>query len=296
MVRPCAFGSNPETLATNAFQRVGQSPELAGLARRESDGVVARLERAGIQVVVAEDDPEPPRPDAVFPNNWLFLAHDGTAWLFPMLSARRRAERRQAVLDRLGGCGFAVAKVVDLSHWERQGLYLEGTGSMVLDHVHRVAYAALSPRTRRRPLVDFAARAGYHPHAFTALGPDGEPVYHTNVMMSIGPGFAVACLAVMPDEAERLRLRQSLEAAGRELIEIDREQMDAFAGNLLAMWRVEGGPLIGLSTTALTSLAPAQVRALERHGEIADCAIPTIEAYGGGSLRCMLAEVFLPRC
>ncbi|MFZ8887428.1 MAG: citrulline utilization hydrolase CtlX [Steroidobacteraceae bacterium] len=295
MVRPLAFGSNPETLSTNAFQQVGETPVIAERARHEFDGVVARLERAGLQVVVAEDEQEPLKPDAVFPNNWLFLAHDGSAWLFPMLSARRRAERRMAVLDRLKECGFKVSRVVDLSHWEQQGLFLEGTGSMVLDHVHRVAYAALSPRTRHRPLMEFAALAGYHPHAFTALGPDGEPVYHTNVMMSLGPGFAVACLAAVAEQGERLTLRQSLEAAGRELIEIDAGQMAAFAGNLLAIWRDRGGPVIGLSTTALRSLTPAQVRALERHGEVAECAIPTIEAYGGGSLRCMLAEVFLPR-
>ncbi|MFZ9967028.1 MAG: citrulline utilization hydrolase CtlX [Steroidobacteraceae bacterium] len=295
MVRPLAFGSNPETLSTNAFQQVGETPVIAERARHEFDGVVARLERAGLQVVVAEDEQEPLKPDAVFPNNWLFLAHDGSAWLFPMLSARRRAERRMAVLDRLNECGFKVSRVVDLSHWEQQGLFLEGTGSMVLDHVHRVAYAALSPRTRHRPLMEFAALAGYHPHAFTALGPDGEPVYHTNVMMSLGPGFAVACLAAVAEQGERLTLRQSLEAAGRELIEIDARQMAAFAGNLLAIWRDRGGPVIGLSTTALRSLTPAQVRALERQGEVAECAIPTIEAYGGGSLRCMLAEVFLPR-
>ncbi|MFZ9086850.1 MAG: citrulline utilization hydrolase CtlX [Steroidobacteraceae bacterium] len=295
MVRPLAFGSNPETLSTNAFQQVGETPVIAERARQEFDGVVARLERAGLQVVVAEDEQEPLKPDAVFPNNWLFLAHDGSAWLFPMLSARRRAERRMAVLDRLNECGFKVSRVVDLSHWEQQGLFLEGTGSMVLDHVHRVAYAALSPRTRHRPLMEFAALAGYHPHAFTALGPDGEPVYHTNVMMSLGPGFAVACLAAVAEQGERLTLRQSLEAAGRELIEIDAGQMAAFAGNLLAIWRDRGGPVIGLSATALRSLTPAQVRALERHGEVAECAIPTIEAYGGGSLRCMLAEVFLPR-
>ncbi|MFZ9127120.1 MAG: arginine deiminase-related protein [Steroidobacteraceae bacterium] len=295
MVRPLAFGSNPETLSTNAFQQVGETPVIAERARQEFDGVVARLERAGLQVVVAEDEQEPLKPDAVFPNNWLFLAHDGSAWLFPMLSARRRAERRMAVLDRLNECGFKVSRVVDLSHWEQQGLFLEGTGSMVLDHVHRVAYAALSPRTRHRPLMEFAALAGYHPHAFTALGPDGEPVYHTNVMMSLGPGFAVACLAAVAEQGERLTLRQSLEAAGRELSEIDARQMAAFAGNLRAIWRDRGGPVIGLSTTALRSLTPAQVRALERHGEVAECAIPTIEAYGGGSLRCMLAEVFLPR-
>lgn len=295
MVRPLAFGSNPETLSTNAFQQVGETLGIAELARHEFDGVVARLERAGLQVVVAEDEQEPLKPDAVFPNNWLFLAHDGSAWLFPMLSAYRRAERRMAVLDRLNECGFKVSRVVDLSHWEQQGLFLEGTGSMVLDHVHRIAYAALSPRTRHRPLMEFAALAGYHPHAFTALGPDGEPVYHTNVMMSLGPGFAVACLAAVAEQGERLTLRQSLEAAGRELIEIDAGQMAAFAGNLLAIWRDRGGPVIGLSTTALRSLMPAQVRALERHGEVAECAIPTIEAYGGGSLRCMLAEVFLPR-
>jgi hypothetical protein len=296
MVRPAAFGVNPETAASNAFQSLapagGRDREFA---MAEFDGAVAALQRAGVEVRVVDDTAEPPSPDAVFPNNWLSLHHDGTAVLYPMLSPLRRRERRRDVLAALEAQGFVLRRVLDLSGWEASGQFLEGTGSMVLDHRGRVAYACLSPRTCSRPLAQFCAELGYEAHAFRASGPAGEDLYHTNVLMSVAQDFSVACLDAVDDAAERRRLRERLAGGGRELVELDRSQMNAFAGNMLALHPAGGAPLVAMSATAWQALRPDQRRRLERHGGIVTAALPTIERCGGGSLRCMLAEVFLPR-
>lgn len=295
MVRPAAFGANPETAATNAFQAIDVAgPEVRDLARAESDTLAARLVAAGVEVVVLEDTPEPAKPDACFPNNWLSLHHDGTAVLYPMLAPSRRRERREAALTALTMRGFAVRRVVDLTRFEDQGAFLEGTGSLVLDHRAGVAYACLSPRTDPRPLAAFSRQLGYAALPFDATGPAGEAVYHTNVVMSIGEGFAVACLEAIPAASDRRRLRESLDATRREVLELDRAQMNAFAGNLLQLATAGGGRVIALSATALAALGPALRRALERHGELVAVPVPAIERHGGGSVRCMLAEVFLP--
>jgi hypothetical protein len=297
MVRPAAFGSNPETLASNAFQSGDAgSAAVAALARAEFDELARRLGAAGVEVIVVEDTPDPRKPDACFPNNWLSLHHDGTAVVYPLLAASRRLERRLELLTLLEMRGFALREALDLRSWERRGAFLEGTGSLVLDHVQRVAYACRSPRTHEAPLGEFAAALGYTPYLFDATGPAGVPVYHTNVVMSVGDGFAVACLEALTDDAERQRLRESLAAAGREVITLSRAQMQSFAGNLLAIATSTGGRVIALSATAWASLGPAERRALERCGEIVAVPVPTIERFGGGSVRCMLAEVFLPRC
>lgn len=296
MVRPASFGANPETAASNAFQQ----PGAAGARDREFamaqfDGAAETLQRAGVEVIIVDDAAEPARPDAVFPNNWLSLHHDGTAVLYPMLSPLRRRERRRDIIACLEARGFFVRRVLDLTSWESSELFLEGTGSMVLDHRARVAYASESPRTSPRPLAQFAEQLGYTPQLFHATGPAGEAVYHTNVVMCVGDRFATACLDAVGDAAERRRLRESLESDGRELIEIDRAQMNSFAGNALALRSTSGLPLVALSEAAWGSLEPAQREALERHGQIVTARLPTIERLGGGSLRCMLAEVFLPR-
>ena len=296
MIRPAAFGVNPETAASNAFQSaLGAGPRDREFAMAEFDAAASALERAGVEVIVVEDTVEPARPDAVFPNNWLSLHHDGTAVLYPMLSPLRRRERRRDVIAALEARGLVVRRVLDLSGWESSEVYLEGTGSMVLDHRGRVAYACLSPRTNPRPLEQFAAELGYLPHVFRASGPAGEDLYHTNVMMCVGATFATACLEAVGDPVERRRLRDRLEAGERELMEIDREQMNAYAGNMLALRAPDGTPLIALSATAWGALGPALRRRLEAHGNIVTAPLPTIERCGGGSLRCMLAEVFLPR-
>lgn len=296
MVRPAAFCANAETAATNAFQAAGLfGADLGDEARAESDALAAALDAAGVEVLVLDDTPEPAKPDACFPNNWLSLHHDGTAVLYPMLAPSRRRERREEALELVRQRGFVVRRVVDLTPFESQGAFLEGTGSLVLDHAARVAHACRSPRTHAAPLEAFARELGYAPQVFDATGPAGEAVYHTNVVMSVGEGFAVACLEAVADEDQRLRLHQSLEAAGREVLELGRAAMNAFAGNLLQLATREGGRVIALSATALAGLGPHLRGRLERHGELVAVPVPVIERYGGGSVRCMLAEVFLPR-
>lgn len=295
MVRPAAFGSNPETAASNAFQQGAPATRaIPEAARAEFDTLVSVLEAAGVEVIVLEERSSPALPDSVFPNNWISFHHDGRAVLYPMLSPLRRAERRADAVDVVRACGFECRGVVDLSGWETQERFLEGTGSMVLDHVRRTAYACASPRTCREPLEDFCMAFGYEPYLFTATGPAGEPLYHTNVMMGIGEHFALACLDAVPDLMQRRALENSLSASGRELLTIDRGQMNAFAGNLLALSGKEGNQVIALSATAWRSLGAPLRRALERYGSIVTAAVPTIERHGGGSVRCMLAEVFLP--
>lgn len=296
MIRPAAFGSNPETAASNAFQSTGlPGPRDREFALAEFDGAAAALERAGVEVIVVDDIEEPPRPDAVFPNNWISLHHDGTVALYPMLSPLRRHERRRDVVALLESRGFGLRRVLDLSGWESDGLYLEGTGSMVLDHRLRLAYVAESPRSSPRPLARFCEELGYVPRLFHAAGPDGEPVYHSNVVMCIGEGFAAACLAAVGDAAQRRRLEADLRQGERELLVLQPAQMNCFAGNMLALRTTGGQPVVALSAAAWQSLDAAQRRLLERQGSVVTAPLPTIERVGGGSLRCMLAEVFLPR-
>lgn len=296
MVRPAAFGANPETAATNAFQwSEVVTPEEQAQALREFDQLASGLDRAGVEVLVVQDGAEPPRPDAVFPNNWLSLHHDGAAVLYPMLSPLRRTERRRDVLKVIEECGFGVRRVLDLSGWESSDVFLEGTGSIVFDHRDRVAYACLSPRTNPRPLDQLVGELGYQPVTFRAIGPAGEDVYHSNVLMCVGETFATLCCEAVTDPVERRTLRERLLAGGRELIEIDRNQMNAFAGNMLALATTSGGRIVAMSTSAWDSLDAHQRRGLERHGVMLIAAVPTIERFGGGSVRCTLAEIFLPR-
>lgn len=296
MVRPAAFGANPETAATNAFQAAAPpGADLRDAARAESDALAAALDAAGVEVLVLDDTPAPAKPDACFPNNWLSLHHDGTVVLYPMQAPSRRRERREEALESVRRDGFVVRRVVDLTRFEAQSAFLEGTGSLVLDHVAKVAYACRSPRTHAAPLEAFARELGYTPHAFDATGPAGEAVYHTNVVMSVGERFAVACLEAVADEGGRRRLRESLEATGREVLALDRAAMNAFGGNLLQLATKQDGRVIALSAAALAGLGPGPRRRLERHGGLVAVPIPVIERHGGGSVRCMLAEVFLPR-
>lgn len=296
MVQPAAFAANPETAPSNAFQSGTQiTAAEQDAAKAEFDGLAATLEDAGVEVLCVGDTPEPPKPDACFPNNWLSLHHDGTAVLYPMLSAARRRERRPEVLEAIEACGFSICRVLDLTASELEGAYLEGTGSLVLDHAARLAYACRSPRTDLGPLDAFARELGYAPRPFDATGPDGGPVYHTNVLLSIGEGFAVVCADAIVEPTARAAILAELSDRGRELLTVSRAQMSVFAGNLLQLATKDGSRAIALSTTAWAALTAAQRRTLERHGAIVRADIPTIERYGGGSVRCMLAEIFLPR-
>ena len=298
MVRPASFGWNPQTAASNRFQAaaVGTSGTAGRSAVAEFDSVVAALRAAGVTVHVGDDRPEPACPDAVFPNNWVSLHADGTVVLYPMLAPCRRDERRLdlvAALERQGG--YRVERLLDLTHHELQGRFLEGTGSVVFDHVGRVAYACLSPRTDAGVLDELCAELDYTPFAFRAVDRNGAPVYHTNVLLAIGTDFALVCApAVAADERDALLER--LARDGRRVIVIDHGQLGEFAANVLELRAADGARVLAASQRALASLSPQARAALESCVDrIVALPVPTIEALGGGSVRCMLAEVFLPR-
>jgi hypothetical protein len=309
MVRPAGFGFNPQTAASNLFQKnndtsalaqgIGADPEkrdsrgVHESALREFDALAGQLARAGLQVIVAQDSVHPAKPDAIFPNNWVSFHRDGTVVLYPMLAPNRRLERRDEVLAEVAAAGFRITRTVDLCHREALGQYLEGTGSLVLDRPRHLAYANISPRTDLDALGEFAQQLDYDLVTFESLDAAGRPVYHTNVMLGIGTGFAVICAESIADPRCRDAVRETLGAGGRELVEISSAQMQAFAGNVLEL-APPGSKLIALSTTAWRSLDAHQRRALERHGNVLAAEIPVIEHFGGGGVRCMLAEVHLP--
>lgn len=296
MVRPAAFGVNEQTAASNAFQHcsVSPAPDLQTKILSEFDEAHARLEQAGVTVICVQDTVEPPKPDAVFPNNWVTFHADGTAILYPLAAANRRPERRLDILDILRDQhGFDLQHLVDLSSLERRSLFVEGTGSLVLDRRTGIAYAALSARTQPAALRVFASRSGYRLQSFHTADATGLPIYHTNVMLSLGSAFAVLCGEVVRDPVERAGLREQLEASGREIVDISIGQMAAFAGNLLEL-ETDGGPLLAISATAVAALERRQLRALEQYARLLPIPLPQIES-GGGSIRCMLAEILLPR-
>ncbi len=298
MVRPARFAFNPQTAGSNAFQRPaargGSDASVSERALREFDAVAAALAGAGVRVIVAADDERPAKPDAVFPNNWVSFHHDGTVVLYPMMAPNRRAERREEIIRQVAAEGRVhVARTVDLTAHEGEGRYLEGTGSLVLDRTHRVAYAALSARTDLDPLGDFSQQLDYELVTFDTRDPGGGAVYHTNVLMAVGERFAVLCGEAIVSGAHRAAVEEKLAATGHEVIGLTTSQMACFAGNLLEL---EGsqGKILALSTTAWESLSAPQRRALESHARVLPLAIPVIERHGGGSVRCMLAEVHLP--
>ncbi|MEP6699188.1 MAG: arginine deiminase-related protein [Verrucomicrobiota bacterium] len=294
MIRPCTFYPNPETAADNAFQREARGEDPAAIstrAQKEFDGAVERLREAGVTVHVFEDTATPEKPDAVFPNNWFSTHDDGRIVLYPMYSRSRRAERRHDVVEELGNF-YRVREVIDYSPCEEGGLYLEGTGSLVLDHVERVAYASLSQRTSRELLEKFCAAFAYEPVAFTSAGADGRAIYHTNVLLCIGSAFALAGLELIRDEAQRSKVRARLRASGRAVIELSREQIENFAGNALELHNRKENLLV-LSEHAAAHLTGDQRAIIERHARIISLTLPTIEL-AGGSARCLMATIHLP--
>src|ERR1700730_1202216 len=298
MVRPASFGFNPQTAASNAFQQAADSPdedEAPRLVLIEFDGLAGALQRAGVEVLIASDTPHPAKPDAIFPNNWVSFHFDGTVALYPMLAPNRRCERREEILEQVVREGrFRTSRTVDLTHREAEGKFLEGTGSLVLDRAHRVAYASLSPRTDLDVLGEFAQLLDYDLVTFEALDAAAQPVYHTNVVMAIGTRFAVVCGEAISQPPHRDAVCSQLRAAGHDIIDITRRQMQEFAGNLLEL-APAGGPVVALSTTAWGCLEPAPRRIPESHAEPVPVPIPTIERIGGGGVRCMLAELHLPK-
>lgn len=295
MVRPACFGFNPEAARSNAFAKAASEPDIAGQALSEFDRLAGELQRAGIEVLTLEDLPAPAKPDAVFPNNWVSFHGDGTLVLYPMATAARRLERDpERLLDLLDASGFAVARIVDLTGHERAGRFLEGTGSLVLDRPARKAFAALGPRTSPDAVAAFESALGYETIMFDAADPGGQPIYHTNVLLSLGTEFALLCLECIPEE-QRNALIEAIEVSGRTLIAISFEQLQRFGCNAIELRNAAGQPLIALSTAALNSFTPDQRRALESFGELLHCEVPTIEQIGGGGVRCMIAEIHLPR-
>jgi hypothetical protein len=298
MVRPASFGWNPQTAPSNRFQpaTAPANPEARRRAVAEFDELDASLTDAGVEVHAFPDVAQPACPDAVFPNNWLSLHADGTVVLYPMLAPSRRRERRLDLIARLEQAGgFRVERLLDLTHHELQGRFLEGTGSVVFDHVERVAYACLSPRTHAGPLADLCDELGYEPVTLHATDRAGVPVYHTNVALAIGGGFAVVCAEAMA-ASERGALLERLACGGRLVATITHEQMAHFAGNVLELRAGDGARVLALSRRAMACFTPEAWERIEsRVDRVVAVPVPTIEDLGGGSVRCMLAEVFLPR-
>jgi hypothetical protein len=299
MVLPGSFGFNEETAATNTFQQrqAVPDPNAAQAARAEFGQLVQALRSEGVSVCVVEDSVDPAKPDAVFPNNWVSFHDDGTLVLYPLQSASRRVERRQDVIDSaVTELGFRVSHLLDLTHYESAGHFLEGTGSLVLDHLQRVAYACLSPRTHAEVLTDWACELGYEVVSFSAADRQGVPLYHTNVLMCIGERLAVVGSEAIVS-ADRGRVLDRLRASGRELLEIGHDAIERFAGNMLELgtWDEALGDsrVLLMSESARRALTPGQFAQLSGCTDtVLAVPIPTIEKLGGGSVRCMLAEVF----
>lgn len=301
MIRPVAFRMNEQTTVNNYFQK-----ELSGMlpaavnakAQQEFDALVNQLKSVGIDVIVVEDTLESDTPDSVFPNNWISLHDNGDVVLYPMFAENRRAERREDILDILEEKGFMIDNVIDFTSAEEDGVFLEGTGSLVLDRANAIAYCALSPRADEELFIEFCEDFDYAPVIFEAFHTvDGvkELLYHTNVMMSIGEHFAIICAEMIEDKKERKMVLDNLRASGKELILISEKQVAHFAGNVLELSGADDKRYIVMSTAAVESLNAAQKIQLEKQASILSANLQTIETCGGGSARCMMAEIFLPK-
>lgn len=293
LVRPSRFGFNPETAGSNAFQERSEmdADEVSRRAREEFDRFAESLRSEGVEVVVAEDPTEPHTPDSVFPNNWFSTHPDGTLVLYPMEAPARRLERVPSHVELIRESCNAET-LIDLTLHEAEGRFLEGTGSLVIDHDTRTAFACVSSRTDPDLAREWSEATGHKLLLFKAYGAEGTPVYHTNVLMCVGRGFAVLCSEAISDRDELEAVEEALESSGKELVPITLAQMEEFAGNLLQLETPGGEPLLVMSSRARKALTDDQVSGIERHTSIADFAIPTIEQCGGGSVRCMIAELY----
>ena len=292
MVRPAAFGFNEETALNNHFQHSEQKNN-AGLqeqALQEFDAMVKLLEDNGIDVLVLNDTPLPPKPDAVFPNNW-FCCNNGMIQVFPMYAASRRLEKNWAMIDAIKEkAGIAIVK--DWGSYEEKNRFLEGTGSMIIDHVHKIAYACISARTDEKLFGQFCKENNYLPVCFAAADENGREIYHTNVMMCVGSKFAVVCIDAIISDIDRKKIIHELETTGHELINISFEQMNAFAGNMLELINDKDEQVLVMSRTAYNSLERLQLEVIRKHATILSPDVSIIEQAAGGSVRCMMAELF----
>lgn len=296
MVRPAHFGYNEDTATSNVFQTLDLSltrEEVEERARQEFDTFVHTLRDAGVRVIVEEDTPDPLKPDAVFPNNWISFHQDGTIFTYPMFAPQRRMEVREDMVQRFQQ-RFAFTRHVALEGWTEKEQFLEGTGSMILDRPHRLVYACRSNRTHQSVLEAFAKKVDYQVHYFTAQDMNGRDIYHTNVLMALGESFVVICLDTIRDDDQREQLEESFHKTGKDIIPISLEQMMAFAGNMLQVRNRAGDTMLVMSEQAYRSLRPEQMKTIEAHTSVLFSPLTTIETFGGGSARCMMAEVFYP--
>jgi len=292
MIKPVNFGFNEQTAVNNSFQK-NSNKDVQQNALQEFNAFVDVLRKNKIDVTVVEDSLFPQTPDSIFPNNWISFDADGSVFLYPMFAVNRRLERKPAVLEAIKS-RFSVSKVFDLTKYETEGVFLEGTGSMVLDRENKIAYASVSPRTNKIVLDEFCKITGYKPITFNASDEHTVDIYHTNVMMCVAKSFAVVCLESVTDEGEKVTLLNSLKQTGKEIINISLQQLNHFAGNMLQVINEDGELLLVMSTQAYHSLSASQTNALEKHCCIIHADLNHIETAGGGSARCMMAEIFLP--
>ena len=301
MIRPVQFRMNEQTAVNNYYQKVlnNISPQnVNSLAVKEFDTLVKKLRASGIEVIVVQDTQEFDTPDSIFPNNWISFHQNGSIALYPMFAKNRRLERKESVVKSIENHGFSIAFVQDYTGAEAASVFLEGTGSVILDRINRKAYCALSPRADEGLFIEFCEDFDFFPVVFSAYQNVGEErlkIYHTNVMMCVGDTFAVVCLKAIDDKKERKNVLNHLKKDGKTIIEISENQVNQFAGNMLQLQGKNQSSYIAMSQAALESLRPDQIAALRNHGRIISSSLDTIEACGGGSARCMMAEIFLPK-
>lgn len=297
MVRPANFQFNAETATSNSFQHTIENlskQELQHKVLEEFDEYVQKLTLHKINVLEIQDTSEPIKPDAIFPNNWISMQEDGTIFLYPMCNENRRLEVRSDIVEKIKQ-DFEVVVVNDLRNHLEENKFLEGTGSIIFDHIYKIAYACISPRTDENLFLAYCNSIAYKPIYFHSTNQENKAIYHTNVMLTIGDTFAVICLESIIDEAERKLVKDSLTNTNHEIIEITFEQMNAFAGNMLQVINEDNKTYLVMSETAFDSLRYEQIQQIEAHTSILSVSIPTIETIGGGSARCMLAEIFLKK-
>ena len=297
MIEPVAFGFNAGTAVNNYFQQPNDQPEavIQKLALEEFSAMVKLLQQKGMHVIVVKDTPEPHTPDSIFPNNVVSFEDEGRVILYPMFAENRRLERQKNFLHKLSGHGITITKVVDITYHESNQRFLEGTGSMVLDRENKIAYAALSERTNKTLFELFCVEYGYQPICFSAFQSVGNhrlPVYHTNVMLCVADKFVVVCMESLDHKQERDLLITSFRKTGKEIIEISEKQMHSFAGNMLQVRNSANQLFLVMSKSAYDALDDKQINQLKSYNELIVVPVPTIEKYGGGSVRCMMLEVF----
>ncbi len=296
LIKPCCFQYNFETEISNSFQQqlpVNKS-DITLKAINEFNNFALELENNGLDITIIDDTTLPEKPDAVFPNNWISTHENGKLILYPMLAENRRIERRQEIIDQLNQ-KFVINQITDLTYFEKESKFLEGTGSVILDRIYQKAFACLSPRTHKEVFYKFCEEIGFLPVWFFALDENKNEMYHTNVVMCLGTHFAVVYLASISDEQNKKNLINEIKKSNREIIDIDFNQVKNFAGNMLELKNKDGEPLIVLSQTAYNCLNSNQINAIKKYGKLLPLKVDTIEKIGGGSVRCMIAEIFLTK-